>query len=164
VHGEVGAVGPLGDQQAEVEGGSGDALGCVFGAVRPYVVAPVVAPRRRHELDAELLLRHAQPPYGEGEVTRPDADTDDVAEPGGGGAYDAERVGDVLPVGPGFHDPPGGHGGGGHRRPEPAEARAGRCRSQRDLQDRPAVTPAGQEFGGRESGVLLGAHVDEGVR
>ncbi len=31
------AVGPLGDQKTEVEGGTGDALGCLFGPVRPHL-------------------------------------------------------------------------------------------------------------------------------
>ena len=56
-YGEVGAVRPLGDQQAEVERGAGDALGGVLGAVRPQLAraGPV-------EFDAELLARAASSP------------------------------------------------------------------------------------------------------
>lgn len=147
----------LGDEEAEVEGRSGDLLGGTLGAVRPQLAVG------GGEFDAEGFGGRRDPPYEEGVVAGPVADPGDVPQPGGRRAYGPEGVGDVLAVRPGLHQPGGGHGGGAHRRPVPGEPDPGRDRAQGLLELLAAGPPAGEEFGGRQLRALLRALVDEAV-
>jgi hypothetical protein len=156
--GEVGAVGALGDEQAEIDRGAGDPLRGVLGTMGPQLA------RGGADLDAELVLRRGQSPYREGEVPGPHTDADHMPEPVGGCAPHTQGVGHVLAVGPGLHEPAGGHGGGRHGRPEPGEPGVPRGRlPQGVVQLPPAVPPAGEQFGGAEPDAFLGAVVHEGA-
>ena len=88
---EVGAVRPLGDQQAEVERRPGDALRGVLGAPGPR------SPSGRRELHPERLGRRRQPVRGVGEVAGADAECGDVPQPrrwpAGGGRARRRRPG-----------------------------------------------------------------------
>ena len=73
---QVGAVPPLGDQQAEVERRAGDPL-----RRRPRARTSRADPSGRGQFDAELLGRGGQAVLGEGEVPGADADVRDVPQP-----------------------------------------------------------------------------------
>ena len=92
-------VDPLGDQQGELDGVTGDPLGRLLRSPGPDLAT------RAGELDPEVGPRGRQAVHGERVVAGPDAEVGDVAHPGGRPAGHAQRVGDVEPVGPGLHDP-----------------------------------------------------------
>ena len=117
--GKVVAMTALGDQQAEVERGTGHVLG---GVLRPP--GPQLA-RRSDQLHAERLGRRRAVADEVGEVAGAHADVGDVPQPIARARGDAERVGDVLPVGPRLHEPGRAHGRRAHRRPEPRQLRPG---------------------------------------
>ena len=155
---EVGRVTALGDQQAEVEGVSGDALRGVLGSVDPRRAVG------RGQFDAERLGGRGDPVQRVGEVAGADAEADDVPQPGGRLPRGAECVGDVLAVCPGLHDPGRGHAGDADRRPVPGEPAAWRLCGQRQEQFGAAGAPVGEQFTGLLRGARLGARVDEAVR
>ncbi len=150
-------MGALGDEEAEVEGGAGDALRRGFGAVGPRSAGGC------RQFDAELLGGRGEAVDGVGEVAGPHPDADHMPEPVRGCAHHTERVGDVLAVGPGLHEAAGGHGGGRHGWTKPGKARAGGCRAQGLLECGAPLPPSGEQLGGSEPGALVGALVHEGA-
>jgi hypothetical protein len=94
-------VAALRDDEAEVEGGTGDLLGGVGVAPCPGAAVGGV---EHHPNRVDRRPPAAQPVrVGSGGH----AQVGDVAEPGGRGAVDAEGVGHVLAVGPRLHQPGG---------------------------------------------------------
>lgn len=154
-HREVGAVGALGDEEAEVEGGAGDALRGVFGSVGQQLT------RGSAEFNTELLTRRGEPMHTKGEVTRTHTNAHHMPEPIRRWPHHTNRVGDILPMGPGLHKPTGGHGGGRHRWPVPGETDSCGGGVQGGQQGRPPGPPVGEEPGGRLRGPLLRTLVHE---
>ncbi len=109
----VGAVDPLGDQQAEVVGRAGQPLGGVVRPPRPHLAAG------RRELDAHLGVGHVESVVDEGVAAGAHADVGDVLDAVGDLGLDVQGLVDVQRVRPSLHEARGHHRGGRHRRAEP---------------------------------------------
>ena len=157
-HIERGTRPPLGDQQAEALGRSRDPLWCILGSPRPSGAVG------RKQLDPKRIRRHGKAVDCEREVSRPDPDVRDGAQPRGRGPRHAERVGHVEAVCPGLHQPCGGHRRGAHRRPEPGQLVGVGHGQQRVMQSASCMSPIGEQLGRRGSGDPFCAPVDEPAR
>ena len=151
----VGAVPPLGDHQAEIEGGAADPVGGV-----PRPPGPRAAVGRR-ELDPDGGVRPWQAVHGVAVGQAGHPEMRDVPQPAGRRTLDVQGVGDVLAVRPGLHQPGRDRGRGAHVQPVPGQPGGGiGVRVARQEVPAGAPEPA-QQVRGAEVAVLGGDLVGE---